>query len=131
MLLKTLEIQMVSHTPGPWAINYNGTIGHIKSLAEHPQGMTPTVARFDGNLIAQTIAEHEAIANANLMAASPDLLTACKAVMAAMEKELEESGEILWLDSPFVLPGVHESAIERLRNVIDQAEGRVVEEIEG
>jgi hypothetical protein len=72
------------------------------------------------------IEEYEA--NANLIAAAPDLLKACNAVMAAMEKELEESGEILWLDPPFVLPGVHESAIERLRNVIDQAEGRVVED---
>lgn len=112
----------MSHTPGPWAINYNGTIGHIKSLAKHPRGMTPTVARFDGQLIAQSIEEDESKANANLMAASPDLLKACKDVLAALEKATQKTGEILWLDH--VLPGVHESAMERLQNVIDDAEGR-------
>ena len=71
---------MTSYTPGPWEVNYGNTIGHIKSVAEHPKGMTPTVCRFDRELIAAvTISEDEALANANLIAAAPDLLEACKA----------------------------------------------------
>ena len=65
----------------------------------------------------------------HLAKASPDLLKACKDVLAALQKSTQETGEILWLDH--VLPGVHESAMERLQNVIDDAEGRVVEEEEG
>lgn len=33
-------------TPGPWEIDYNETVGHIKSLAD-PERHTPTVARYD------------------------------------------------------------------------------------
>jgi len=67
--------------------------------------------------------------NATAIAALPDLLKACKDVLAALEKATEETGEILWLDN--ALPGVHESAMERLQNVIDDAEGRVFEDDEG
>lgn len=72
------------------------------------------------------IGNAEQEANANLICASPDLLTACKAVLASLEK-LASDGEIIWLDPPHVMSGVHESAIERLKNVIAQAEGRPVE----
>lgn len=72
---------MTKHTPGPWAINYNGTIGHIKSLAKHPRGMTPTIARFDSDLIAQSIEEDESLANAHLVSAAPDMLAAIQGAM--------------------------------------------------
>lgn len=115
----------MSHTPGPWIANYNGSLGHIKSIAEHPLGMTPTVARFDPHLTATTVTTEQMNANAALICAAPDLLKACKDVLAALQKATQETGEILWLDH--VLPGVHESAMERLQNVIDDAEGRLVE----
>lgn len=54
------------------------------------------------------------------------LLAGCKAVLASLEK-LASDGEIIWLDPPHVMSGVHESAIERLKNVIAQAEGRPIE----
>lgn len=116
----------MSHTPGPWIANYNGTLGHIKSIAEHPQGMTPTVARFDPHLTATTVTTEQMNANAALICAAPDLLAACKAVYAAIEKATMATGDILWIDH--ALPGVHETAMERLYNVIEQAEGRIVEE---
>lgn len=34
-------------TAGPWDRDYNETIGHIKSVAERLDGMTPTVAKYD------------------------------------------------------------------------------------
>lgn len=48
-----------------------------------------------------------------------DLESACRAVLGSLEK-LAVDGEIIWLDPPHVLPGVHESAIERLKSVIEQ-----------
>lgn len=47
-----------------------------------------------------------------------DLEAACRAVLDALEK-LAADGEIIWLDPPHVMSGVHESAIERLKSVID------------
>jgi hypothetical protein len=45
----------MKHTPGPWAKDYNGSIGHIKAIngPAHPsvKGMektTPTICRYDG-----------------------------------------------------------------------------------
>jgi hypothetical protein len=52
-----------------------------------------------------------------LTAAESDAIKACKDVLAALQKSTAETGEILWLDH--VLPGVHESAIERLKSVIE------------
>jgi hypothetical protein len=52
-----------------------------------------------------------------------DLEAACRAVLDALEK-LAADGAIIWLDPPHVLPGVHESAIERLKSVIAQVEVR-------
>lgn len=48
-----------------------------------------------------------------------ELEAACRAVLDSLEK-LAADGEIIWLDPPHVLPGVHESAIERLKSVIEQ-----------
>lgn len=45
------------------------------------------------------------------------LESACRAVLDSLEK-LAADGEIIWLDPPHVLPGVHESAIERLKDVL-------------
>ena len=58
----------------------------------------------------------------HLAKTSPDLLKACKDVLAALEESTQETGEILRLEH--VLPGVHESAMERLKNVIARSEGR-------
>lgn len=85
---------MPKHTPGPWEINYNGTINHIKSIAEHPQGMTPTIARFDPNLCGYSITAEEGLANARLMAAAPDLLECVEAMIAEYEEGREPCFDI-------------------------------------
>jgi hypothetical protein len=46
-----------------------------------------------------------------------NLEAVCRAVLDALEK-LAADGEIIWLDQPHVMSGVHESAIERLKSVI-------------
>ena len=68
-------------------------------------------------------------ANANLIAAAPDLLNACRAAFDSIMKHCAETGDVIWIGPPHQLPFVHESVRERLRNVIAQAEGRAVEEI--
>jgi hypothetical protein len=110
------------HTPGPWVVDYEGSIGHVKSVAERPDYFTPTVARYDTGAV--SIGPDEKQANARLIAAAPDLLEACKAALAAIRSACQD-GSIIWLDPPYVLPGVHESAAERLQNVIEQAESVV------
>ena len=47
-----------------------------------------------------------------------ELVAACRAVLDSLQK-LAADGEIIWLDPPHVLPGVHESAIERLKGVLE------------
>lgn len=56
---------------------------------------------------------------AELRRRAENLESACRAVLESLEK-LATDGEIIWLDPPHVLPGVHESAIERLKSVIEQ-----------
>jgi hypothetical protein len=73
------------------------------------------------------VPEAEQQATVNAVLSVPDLVKACKDVLTALQKSTQETGEILWLDH--VLPGVHESAMERLQEVIAQAEGRPVSEI--
>jgi hypothetical protein len=67
----------------------------------------------------------------NIRAAAPDLLEACRAALDAIMKHCAQTGDVIWIDPPHQLGFVHESVCERLRNVIAQAEGRAVEDIDG
>ncbi len=69
--------------------------------------------------------------NCHLMASAPELLEACRAAFDAIMKHCAQTGDVIWIDPPHQFGFVHESVCERLRNVIAQAEGRAVEEIEG
>lgn len=60
-----------------------------------------------------------------LIAAAPDLLEACKAVLDALEN-VDLGGTVLWISPPYQARGVHESAQERLREVIAKATGSEV-----
>ena len=66
-------------TSGPWVVDFGGTIGHVKSVAENEYANTPTVARYDIGI--PGVSESEQYANAQLIAAAPELyeaLTRCK-----------------------------------------------------
>ena len=58
-----------------------------------------------------------------LAAAAEDLLAACKAVRNSLEST-DLHGICLWIEPPFQISGVHESAWERLEAAIAKAEGR-------
>ena len=72
---------MTEHTPGSWSIGY----GHADYLVVEA-GINEEIAAIE-------LEEHgaeptpEQLANANLLAAAPDLLAACEAVAAAMALE--------------------------------------------
>jgi hypothetical protein len=121
---------MIEHTPGPWEVDYGGSVGHVKSLANRESGKTPTVARYDIFPAGSALALRQK-ANANLIAAAPDLLNACRAAFDAIMKHCAQTGDVIWIDPPHQLAFVHESVCERLRNVIAKAEGQAVEENEG
>lgn len=66
---------MSKHTPGPWVVDYLGTIGHIKSVPRDDQGRvssrTPTVARYD--VTTPSLTPDDKAANAALIAAAPEM----------------------------------------------------------
>lgn len=76
---------MTEHTPGPWVMNYRGTIGHIKSIADIRSGLSPTVTKFGEGFSANSISHEESLANARLIAAAPELLAAMKQCLQLIE----------------------------------------------
>ena len=80
----------MNHTPGPWSVDYGGTIGHIKSLAKNDNGWTPTICRYD--LCADTVKD-QAAANARLIAAAPELLEALCSLVPLAENEYPEGDD--------------------------------------
>ena len=63
-------------TPGPWVVDFGGTIGHVKSVAENEHANTPTVARYDIRI--SGVSESEQCANAHLIASAPELYEALR-----------------------------------------------------
>jgi len=84
----------MKHTPGPWVKDYNGTIGHIKSLGMEKG--TPIVCVYSGIHIALSISKEESEANAYLITAAPELLEVCKEMVSAWEQYAENAdGDLL------------------------------------
>lgn len=50
------------------------------------------------------------------------LLTACRAVQAAVDKHCANTGSVLWIEPPYQNAAVHESVAERLSGVIEDCE---------
>ncbi len=116
----------MSHTPAPWLKTESNT---VYALHER-HGLGGRVVKCNRMWLHvyfdRDVPEAEQQATVNAVLSVPDLVKACKDVLASLEK-LATDGEIIWLDGD--LPGVHESAIERLKNVIAQAEGQPVSDI--
>jgi hypothetical protein len=74
----------MKHTPGPWIVDYDGTIGHIKAVNVPWDGKgykpTPTIARYDSfsrfGFADSSITPEQEKANARLIASAPELLEA-------------------------------------------------------
>jgi len=97
------EAQPTVHTPRPWEAVRSLTCGHLR--AAHNYQTEAKLEWTDDDL--------------RLINALPELLEACRVVLAAIE-QANLGGEVLWINrgSP-----VHESASERLADVIEQATG--------
>lgn len=83
---------MSAHTPGPWETNGFNIFGPQDPQSKHENGRTLVGGVVDdandwrcrpvGEPIERARFRAERIANANLIAAAPDLLEACKASVA-------------------------------------------------
>ncbi len=80
----------MSHTKEPWSVNFNNTLGHIKSMAKHPRNATPTVARFDTRT--PSIDEDEALANAERIVAC---VNGCEGINPEAVKDLLEACQFI------------------------------------
>ena len=77
----------MKHTPGPWKIDYNGSVGHVKSIS-NKEDHTPTVARYDigVNLGYRLRPYNEQKANGYLIAAAPEMLEHLKKIEIALSE---------------------------------------------
>jgi hypothetical protein len=93
---------MTKHTPGPWINKHWNSNGHIEITADAWQSdgplerMVRLYARYseaDG-FTSESISE--AHANAQLIAAAPDLLAACQAVMQSVIRVSGPESPVSW-----------------------------------
>lgn len=111
------------HSAGPWQIRYGGLTD-----SDEGYGIMSKLDVHDG-IIAEawpcrTTPELRRTlrANARLIAAAPDLLQACRAVLESLLKT-DLGGAIPWVNPPYQAAAVHETAFERLAAVIEKATG--------
>ena len=70
------------HTPGPWQLAQDGSIGSIETAS----GQVPIGQSFQTRPIRRAEDHMERIANARLMAAAPELLEALQRLSAQCER---------------------------------------------
>ena len=76
---------MSKHTPGPW--NYRAWGQAVEIRADHPTDPTGGLAWINGRAdMDKGIPSRQNIANARLIAAAPDLLSALKEVVRISER---------------------------------------------
>lgn len=101
---------MSKHTPGPWRVGRPGPNG-CQTIGTHGGLMVAMVAH---SLNDPPPHREQAIGNASLLAAAPDLLEALRGLVNALEMEPGPRGVM------DLVPG----AIEKARAAIARAEGR-------
>ena len=104
----------VGHTPGPWEVDEH------EGLVYRP--MPEQGANAADFVCSISTGKPEAEANARLIAAAPDLLEACEAVLKALLHDTkDDQARTVWLQPPFPAGAEHESAISHLMFVIMKA----------
>lgn len=91
---------MSAHTPGPWHVNENGRRVRVYS-------------KGGSRIIAEIISPEGLEANARLIAAAPDMLTALHAICTAMKFHPSQG-----------LEEALESAYNQCSDAVEKAEGR-------
>lgn len=88
----------MNHTPGPWVSDnrigqwMSGHSPACRVAHEESHGMWAPVAMCTN----QTIGDDQAIANAQLIAAAPDLLAACELALEEARERDEDMGANCW-----------------------------------
>lgn len=83
---------MSKHTPGPWLIA-GGTMVYALMDDPRPSRSGPArINRFDCNVQGVNCPHDEKLANALLIAAAPDLLTALEGIIAAEKRFVGDTG---------------------------------------
>lgn len=93
----------MNHTPGPWKVHHYSHINKEQWLGilngafdiTHNGASNPAVVACSKYSV---MSAEENLANANLMAAAPDLLEACKAAKKYLEPDLIEPGRTVFWD---------------------------------
>jgi hypothetical protein len=95
--LDTLQSQSRPHTPGPWRVVEPVAIDYRAPLIYGADGGS-LVATVEGGGRKRAVDAAEARSNAHLIAAAPDLLTACKLARDLLKPELvkEPDRSIFW-----------------------------------
>jgi hypothetical protein len=107
---------MKTHTPGPWG----RVFGSDNLTGNHPADIIGPRGFPIGHAIRPNSAEGgEYTANAQLMCAAPDLLEACKRLIADASANVEENDATVVYDYT-----VGNRAMEAVRAAIAKAEGR-------
>ena len=101
---KSTETRCSKHTPGPWAVELPYGEPGVYVTAAPPRGTNPLICRMSGPV--QTA---EAVANARLIAAAPDLLAALENLRL---------GVVNWISR-----GVSEEDLEAAEAAINKAKG--------
>lgn len=105
------------HTPGPWDVmrDRHNHFGMIEVVGSGLNIVGFTVA----NDVSAAQAEMK-VRDAYLIAAAPQLLETCKAVLDAINRA-DLGGKVLWIEPPYQLAEIHETASEALEAVISIA----------
>ena len=103
------SVNQSKHTPGPWKTSHelNDGFSIVRQIGEGNNLLPVAIAVFTRNYNTENI--EVAKANARLIASAPELLEACKKVLAEFKK----------LNPPYLLP-----TIDLLANAIAKAEGK-------
>jgi len=111
----------MSHTPGPWVIDYEGTVGHIKAFVGDK---TPTVCKYGtdyrGERHSALEIEHQDEANARLIAAAPGMHEAIKNALRHI-RSIQAYDDSVAVPKAFAISALHEglksAGIENLASI--------------
>lgn len=107
----------VSHTPGPWIIEEPYT---TDVMVQGRDGLSPIC-----ECTISGIGEEQAEANARVIAAAPDLLSACRLVLYGLRKGSVKSQPVLeGLDDPKATEYGMRSLEEIIAEVVAKVDGR-------
>ena len=108
-------VEKIGFTPGPWEKDYGNTVGHIKSIAPHEKGYTPTVCKYNEfTQLPRSLSVDEIEANGNLIAVAPEMfLWIIGMVKAAGNNDMLKAAQLLELG-----PELIEKATDKTWEVI-------------